>query len=135
MRRSIKRDRFAALHSSRVRSRKSGICRLKCSAGRVSRTKLSSTRGSHGDGPSIAPGTTSVRNVAIVCGQVVEARVRRDHVGQQRFADRVFVDREFARLDGREQDVLLARALVFERALDRGQHRGLFEHQQRVGSR
>ncbi len=59
--------------------------------------------------------------------------MRRDDVGQQRFAHRVFVDRQLTGFDGREQDVFLARALVFERALDRSQHRGLFEHEQRVG--
>ncbi len=40
-------------------------------------------------------------------------------VSEQRFADVVLVDRQFARLDRREQDVLLARALFVECGRDR----------------
>ena len=51
---------------------------------------------------------------------------------QQRLADGVLVDAQFARFDRGEQHLFLARAFVFEAALDRGEHRRLLEHDERV---
>ena len=61
-----------------------------------------------------------------------ERRVRRRHLGEQRLADGVLVDAEFARLDGCEQHVLFARAFVFESTFDGCEKRWFFENHERV---
>ncbi len=58
--------------------------------------------------------------------------MRRDDVGEQRLADRVFVDREFARFDCGEQHFFFARSFLFQTAFDRREHRGFFEHDDAV---
>jgi len=59
--------------------------------------------------------------------EVIERRMRGEHVREQGFADRILVDAEFARLHGREEHVLFAGAFVFETALDRREQGRLFE--------
>ena len=63
---------------------------------------------------------------------VVQVRVRRDHVGQQRLAHFVVAHVQLARVHPGHQHFRAARALVVEAAVDGREHAGLFEHHQRV---
>ena len=56
----------------------------------------------------------------------------RFHFGQQGFADGIFVDAEFARFNRRQQHLFFTRAFLVQAPFDGGEHRRLFQHDERV---
>ena len=61
-----------------------------------------------------------------------EARIRRDHVREQRFADLVVAHVQFAGVDAGHERLRTARALFVEAVLDGVEHPRLFEYHERL---
>ena len=126
----------AATHA-RTASRNIVDLPVECSAGRVSSTKPCAAGGSH----AVVAGFDGAGNrrararCASDSAKHRQARMRRRDFGEQRFADFVVGTSSSPASTLASSTIGPARAFLFEAALDRREHRGLFEHDERVASR